>query len=103
MFPKRFIALTLLASALAVMPTCVLRAQWVQTNGPYGGNISALGICEGRIIAAGNGVVRSDDNGNSWLPLDSVPVNNGTFVVSGATMYAINGNLSRSTDKGNTW
>jgi hypothetical protein len=32
MIPKRLLALTLFA-ALAVMPTYVLRAQWVQTNG----------------------------------------------------------------------
>jgi hypothetical protein len=34
MFPKRFLALTLFA-ALAVMPSCVLHAQWVLTNGFY--------------------------------------------------------------------
>jgi hypothetical protein len=35
MFPKRLLALTLFA-ALAVMPPCVLRAQWVQMNGQIG-------------------------------------------------------------------
>jgi hypothetical protein len=34
MFPKRLLALTLFA-ALAVMPPCVLRAQWVQTNSGF--------------------------------------------------------------------
>jgi hypothetical protein len=35
MFQKRILPLTLFA-ALAVMPTCVLRAQWEQTNGQSG-------------------------------------------------------------------
>jgi hypothetical protein len=33
MFPKQLLALTLFA-ALAVIPPCVLRSQWVPMNGP---------------------------------------------------------------------
>jgi photosystem II stability/assembly factor-like uncharacterized protein len=71
MFSKRILALTLFA-ALAVMPPCVLRAQWVQTNGQYGGEIGAITVSGNNIFALdvtyGNlgGVFISSDTGRNW-------------------------------------
>lgn len=49
-------------------------AQWVNTNCPEGGGIS-LAVSGATIIVGkyGNGMVRSTDNGNSWVPADPVP------------------------------
>ncbi len=78
-------------------------AQWVQTNGPPGGNVAALAVSEGRILAAGNRVIGSDDDGDNWVQMDSVPSTPRAFVVNGTNIYVINGNVSRSTDKGESW
>jgi photosystem II stability/assembly factor-like uncharacterized protein len=69
MLPKRLLALTLFA-ALAVMPPCVLRAQWVQTNGPNGGDISALMVDSSGVVAVNwnEGVFQSTDLGLNWEP-----------------------------------
>ena len=60
---------------IGVMLFCVgvLSAQdvWQQTNGPYGGNISALAINANGDIFAGtedDGVFRSTNNGATWPP-----------------------------------
>ncbi len=50
MLPKRLLALTLFA-ALAVMHAGALRAQWVQTNGPYGVWPSVLGVMDSTVFA----------------------------------------------------
>jgi ASPM-SPD-2-Hydin domain-containing protein/type IX secretion system substrate protein len=44
-----------------------LTAQWVQTNGPYGGSILSLGICDTSIFAwGGGGVMLSTNDGMTW-------------------------------------
>ena len=71
MFPKRLLALTLFA-ALAVMPTCVLRAQWVRTNGPNGGAVYALAEIGTNLFAGTDGgVFITTDNGTSWASAGS--------------------------------
>ncbi len=69
MFPKRLLTLALFA-ALAVMPTCVLRAQWQPMNGLYGGEIqtSASNEQETFVFAAGYGLSRTTDHGLNWIP-----------------------------------
>ena len=66
------------------------QAQWVQTNGPYGGEILTLAI-NGNSVFAGtwNGVFLSTDSGSSWTS-----VNNGLtdleielLYVDGNTIY----------------
>src|ERR1035441_2975170 len=108
MFTKRLIALTLFA-ALATMPTCVLRAQWVQTNGPYGGAIQCFCV-SGANLYAGNlfGVFLSKDDGASWIAVNNGLPNGlrsthdvvalasiGTIIFAGA----IYGNVFRTTDR----
>jgi hypothetical protein len=67
-------------------------AQWMQSNGPYGGNITSFAINGSNIIAGtnGNGVFLSTNNGTSWNP-----VNNGliskdiqSLAVSGNNVFA---------------
>jgi hypothetical protein len=66
MFPKRLLAFTLFA-ALAVMPTCVLRAQWEKVNGPSVVGIGSI-IVSGQNIytEVGNVVYLSTDTGATW-------------------------------------
>ena len=42
--------------------------EWVQTNGPCGGNIRTLAAVDGAVFAGtcSSGVFRSTDNGTSW-------------------------------------
>jgi photosystem II stability/assembly factor-like uncharacterized protein len=43
------------------------KAQWVQTNGPYGGVINCIGSNSWELFAGTNGgLYRSTDNGSSW-------------------------------------
>ncbi|MCG9129199.1 sigma-70 family RNA polymerase sigma factor [Candidatus Poribacteria bacterium] len=90
------------------------KKQWVQTNGPYGGEIRTLfATSKGTLFAGtdGAGVFRSTDGGESWTP-----VNTGLHTMSGFymdvtafaqkrdTLYVnmVSG-LFTSTDDGNTW
>ena len=90
------------------------KAQWSQTNGPYGGDISTLFATSEGILFAGTdgaGVFRSTDGGESWTP-----VNTGLHHASGFfrdvtalaqkrdTLYvSMVSGLFESTDNGNTW
>ncbi|HZK77254.1 MAG TPA: hypothetical protein VFD13_10125 [Candidatus Kapabacteria bacterium] len=105
MLPKRLLALILFA-ALAVMPPCALRAQWVQTNGPYGGFIYCLTV-NGTNLYAGtdSGIFLSTNNGDNWRSL-SKPSNDGinALAVSGARLFALTGDgLFFTTDSGESW
>ena len=47
-------------------------AQWIQTNGPYGGNVSCL-VISGSNLFAGNwgaGVFISTNNGANWSAIN---------------------------------
>ena len=90
-------------------------AQWVQTNGPYGGKITALAINSTGHIFAGtfqNGIYRSTDNGNTWVQMNNHLIDLGLenlCVTSIAINQADNVYISsssgvyRTTDNGNTW
>ena len=88
---------------------------WVQTNGPYGGDILALYAAPKGVLFAGTGgagIFRSTDRGDTWTP-----VNTGlrfepgesfwsvtAFAQKGDTLYAgTRDGLYASTDGGNTW
>jgi photosystem II stability/assembly factor-like uncharacterized protein len=79
MLPKRLFALTLLASAFAVMPQCVLRAQWVQTNGPI--DHKGYPNVDGAVYANGStvfvstevGIIYSSDSGKDWI-IDTIGI-----------------------------
>ena len=88
---------------------------WVQTNGPYGGEILAIYAAPKGVLFAGTegaGVFRSTDRGNSWTPLNTgllyEPGEGFTgvtaFAQKGETLYAgTRDTLYASTDSGNRW
>jgi hypothetical protein len=109
---------------LLVLGASVATAQWVQTNGPYGGYVGALAVSEGNLFAAtqdmlidgtaagmaGGGVFFSSNNGTSWTA-----VNNGlrdrygslpevrAFAVLGMNIFTGQGGVVLSTDNGANW
>ena len=103
---KKFVIITLLQ--LLLFGISNLHAQWVQTYGPYGGDIWALTI-NGENIFAGtfdDGIFLSTDNGLNWTE-----VNNGldgkevrSFAISGNKIFAgTRSGLFTSSDNGANW
>ncbi len=107
MLPKRLLALTLFA-ALAAMPPCVLRAQWVQTNGPYGTYVSCFAVSGTNLFAgSGIGVFLTTDNGTSWTAVNS-GLNSKhvqSLAASGTNLFCGTGDsgVFISTDNGVSW
>jgi photosystem II stability/assembly factor-like uncharacterized protein len=85
-------------------------AQWVQTNGPYGGDVLSLAVSGTNIFAGTreSGVFRSTNNGTSWSAVNVgfpwMPQAR-ALVVSGTNIFVgLNGNgVYLSTDNGNSW
>src|ERR1035437_5473395 len=89
-----------------------LQAQWVQTNGPGGGDIPCFAVSGSHLFAGtfGNGVYLSTNSGTSWTA-----VNNGlpassfitALAVSGTNIFAgtygYGGGVFLSTNNGTTW
>ena len=87
-------------------------AQWVQTNGPYGGKVSCFAVSDSTIFAGTyDGVYRSTDNGTSWTEVNSGLPDTPfvlSFAVSGSTVFTgIAGNggggVFRITNNGTSW
>ncbi|MDE0396795.1 MAG: hypothetical protein OXL96_03210 [Candidatus Poribacteria bacterium] len=123
-FRWRLLVIWIAATVLSVGFGTQLRADehpepngsdWVQTNGPYGGEILAIYAAPKGVLFAGTegaGIFRSTDRGNSWTPVNTglhyepgegftgVPA----LVQKGGTLYAgTRRTLYASTDSGNTW
>jgi photosystem II stability/assembly factor-like uncharacterized protein len=88
-----------------------LMAQWVQTDGPEGGNVFCLTSIDMMLFAGTeNGVFRSADNGTSWNPttldyrivVSFAEIPNGD---SGMNLFAgtMLGGVFLSSDNGNSW
>jgi photosystem II stability/assembly factor-like uncharacterized protein len=93
----------------AALHTSAARAQWVQTNGPYGGDVMSITSLGTNIfIGTAGGVFESTDSGTSWqrrsngLPASSYWE---TLATYGSNIFAgTNGNgVYRSTDSGTSW
>ena len=88
---------------------------WVQTNGPYGGEILAFYAAPKGVLFVGTegaGIFRSTDRGDTWAPVNTgLPFEPGegftgvtAFAQKGDTFYAgTRRTLYASTDGGNTW
>ena len=62
--------------------TQICFAQWVQT-GPYGGNVNCLAISGSNLLAGGNSLYLSTNNGTSWnLVNNGLPPNIGISGIS---------------------
>jgi len=86
-----------------------LLAQWVQTNGPYGGYISSFAISGTNLFVGTDdgGVYRSTNNGTSWMVVNSGLTNSYVFslAVSGINLFAgtEDGGVFLSTDNSTSW
>lgn len=86
---------------------------WVQTNGPYGGEVNTLYATPEGVLFAGTGgagIFRSTDLGNSWTPANAgLPDFSGDGLYAGVyaqkrkMLYAGSGELYASADGGDTW
>jgi hypothetical protein len=68
-----------------------LHAQWIHTNGPYGGDIRCFAVSGTNIFAgAWGGVFRSTNNGTSWTAVNSGLTNTNilSLAVSATNLFA---------------
>jgi len=81
----------ILGMGVAVLSTHAVNAQWVQTNGPYGGYVTALAVSGTNIFAGtlGGGLFLSTDNGASWAAVDFGVTNTqvNALAVSGGNIF----------------
>lgn len=110
-----WIAATVIFTGFVQQLRADVNGGWVQTNGPYGGNIRAFYAASKGVLLAGTwgaGIFRSTDRGNTWTPVNTglayepgegfVYVE--VFAQKGEVLYVgTQGGLYASTDGGNTW
>lgn len=105
---KTIVRILLLLAVGFIITTSQLTAQWIQTNGPYGGTVYCFAVSGTNLFAGtgGGGVFLSTNNGESWTE-----VNNGlttssvrAFIVSGTDLFAGTlGGVFLSTNNGASW
>jgi ligand-binding sensor domain-containing protein len=98
---------------LIVCLSGILKAQWIQTNGPYGGNVTCFAVSGSNIFAGTNigGVYRSTDNGDHWSSVHSDMGDESywTYQVQALTVLGSNifagtsHGVFRSPDNGTNW
>ncbi len=98
----------LVLAAIFLLFSNLINAQWVQTNGPYGGDVRCFAISGSNIFAGtiGGGVFLSTNNGNNWSPVNNGLTNPNVYslAISGSNVLA--GTLFGlfiSYDNGNSW
>jgi hypothetical protein len=81
-------------------------ADWIQSNGPSGGDIKTLAVSNGTVFAgtAGGGMYRSTNNGDTWTGLITVNSQYNyveALAATGNSIFAGTwGGVIRSTDNG---
>jgi len=102
---KTFTSVIVLALAASVAT-----AQWVQTNGPYGGAIHCFAVSGTNLFAGadGSGVFLSTNNGTIWTSASTGLTNTHVHVLDVAGMYLFAGTESASetflsTNNGAMW
>jgi hypothetical protein len=83
-------------------------AQWVQTNGPFGGTISAFASSGTNLFAGAypGGVFLSTNNGTNWTGVNSGLTNDAVdaLLVAGGYLFAgTDGGAFRSANNGTSW
>ena len=107
---KRFFLYLIIA--LINFPT-MIQAQWMQTNGPFGGTVHCIAANTNGDIFAGseNGLFRSTDGGVNWTKLENflndgyvetLAINNNGNIFAGVA-GASNSGVFISNDNGNNW
>jgi hypothetical protein len=82
--------------------------QWVQTSGPYGGNVNTFAVMGAKLFAGTpRGIFVSIDSGVTWsLTNNGIPelLNVKAFAVNGENIFVVvAGSLYHSTDSGKNW
>ncbi len=89
----------------------IVNAQWVQTKGPFIGEVTSFAVCGGNLFAgtSGSGVFLSTDNGTNWTAVDSglahsdvmslAVIGNAIF----AGIFGVDSGVFRSTNNGTNW
>jgi len=85
-----------------------LLAQWVQTNGPYGGTVLSFASSGIYLFAgtSGGGVFLSFNNGTNWAAVNNGLTNTGVsaLAVNGINLFAgTGGGVFLSTNNGTNW
>jgi hypothetical protein len=87
---KRLIPIMVLICILAEGNS--LQAQWTQSSGLSGQNISCFAVSGGELFAGslGSGIFYSYDNGATWTPLGTQPANENVhaLAISGGALFA---------------
>ena len=113
--PVLWVAVAMLCTVFVPQVRADVNGGWVQTNGPYGGEVRALYAAPKGVLLAGTwgaGIFRSTNRGNTWTPVNTglayepgegfVYVE--VFAQKGETLYVGTQNgLYASTDGGNRW
>jgi len=101
---KRFILFLILTFSIET------HAQWMQTRGPYGGEIFCLAGNGTTIFAGcyGGGIFRSVDNGVNWVAVNNglpLPLDVVSIAISGNNIFAagFNGKVYLSNNNGGNW
>jgi hypothetical protein len=86
----------------------ILQAQWIQTNGPYGGIVNCLAVSGTNLFAGtDNGVFLSTNNESSWTAVNNGFPSNPQIVAltdSGTNIFAgIKDRVYFSTNNGTNW
>ena len=85
------------------------KADWVQTNGPFGGDIRSFAVSGTNLFAGTfvNGVFQSTNNGTSWNAMNIGLTNTSVWslAVSGTNLFAgtYDGGVFLSTNNGTSW
>lgn len=109
---------TLALLALLLVSSSTVHAQWVQSNGPYGGNVRAI-VKSGSMIYAGlespyittsltdvGGFYKSSDQGAHWVKSDAGIRNKSITMltaIDSTILAGTNDGMYRSSDNGNSW
>lgn len=99
---------------IALIVFTPLHAQWMQTNGPYGGYVQAIAVAVNGVgdtnifLGTSGGVFRSTNNGTSWTGVNSGLLNEALYVraleFDGSNLYAgTTAGVFRSTNNGANW
>ncbi len=101
-----------------ILTTCflgnitILDAQWIQTNGPYSGDITSFAVDDTIIFAGANngGVYRSTNDGANWTAVETGLMNTkiNALAVDGGNLFMgtignYNAGIFLSTDNGENW
>ena len=89
-----------------LISTSITFAQWIQTNGPYGGVVQCIADAGTNLFAGtADGVFLSTNNGTSWTAVGLKNINVWSLAVSGTNLFAgtYDCGIFLSTNNGTSW